>query len=283
MYKTQLALIAAASILLAPFPVMAYSPANSVLIAQAREELTVKGYILRAMDLTNQGKLQEAFEAVNKAIELEPTNNAPYLLRAALYRATNQPEKAIKDCTKIVESGEDFDKISYVYFFRGHLYFTENRLEEALHDFNTAIAFEPTEPDYYYLRGATHFKLNHPHKALADFTVAVRTDDVNSLAFENKDHLHYFRGVLYAQLEDYNKALIELNQAINITKDKRPEHFHQRSIVNWNLADFQSSLSDAKMALELYRQTGNTEGVKELEGLVEEIKTVLQKIQDAGE
>ncbi len=133
--------------------------------------------------------------------------------------------------------------LSQVLFSRGVELHRANRLQDALTNYDQALALNPNHPEALYRRGVILWALNRSQEALASTNraLALRPQFVEAL---------YNRAVMLRQLGHHDKALASLNEALKIN----PRHVD--ALIN-RAHIFQSShrseeaLLDVKTALEI--------------------------------
>ena len=97
-----------------------------------------------------------------------------------------------------------------VHFFQGVAYANQNKLDDALSEFNRVIKIDPSYAFAYYNRGIFyHFKEDYRH-ALLDYTKAISLDDKMTEAYIN-------RGRIYFKIEkDVNRACDDWETACSL-------------------------------------------------------------------
>ena len=81
------------------------SPAEEVTgewYADPAEEVTGEWYADQAHELNEQGRYDEAIEACNKAIELDPNLDVAYIHRASTYEKQGKKAEAIADLETLI-------------------------------------------------------------------------------------------------------------------------------------------------------------------------------------
>lgn len=122
---------------IAPFMASAADPNVEDLLKQARAAF-------------NQGKPAEALALATKAIEANPKNPNAYLVRAKLYEAAKQHEKAVADCDQALKLEP---RAPNVYQLRGSEYFKLGHIQESIADFDKFIELTPAQAPYHWQRG----------------------------------------------------------------------------------------------------------------------------------
>jgi len=92
---------------------------------------------------------------------------------------------------------------------RGISLLEEGQYEQAILEFNQAIALDPQYGDAFNNRGVAYTYVGEYDKAIADFSKAIELDLTFSDVFNN-------RGVAYAHVGEYDKAIADFNKAIEL-------------------------------------------------------------------
>lgn len=109
---------------------------------------------------------------------------------------------------------------------RGNVRVSQNRLEEAIADYNQAIDLAPDQPDPYLNRGTALEGLGQWQAAIADYTKVLQLNPEDAAAYNN-------RGNARAGLGQWQEALSDYQQAVAID----PQFAFAR--VNAALAEYQ--------------------------------------------
>lgn len=89
---------------------------------------------------------------------------------------------------------------------RGNAKVSQNKLEDAIADFNKAIALEPQAPDPYLNRGTALEGLGKWNEAIADYNHVLELDPQDAAAYNNRGNAKAGLGQWEAALTDYQKA-----------------------------------------------------------------------------
>jgi serine/threonine protein kinase/Flp pilus assembly protein TadD len=132
---------------------------------------------------------QGALEALQKAVECNPDDAWAYGGMGVVYFDLREYEKAIGAFTKAIDlqqasRDESADTRRYrPYLDRGDAYAALQMYEQALADYDKAVALAPFFPATYKRRGLVHFRLSNYDKALADVAKAVELNDLGALGW----------------------------------------------------------------------------------------------------
>jgi tetratricopeptide (TPR) repeat protein len=119
----------------------------------------------------------------------------------------------------------------------------KGKKQEALEDYNKAIALDPNYADSYVERGNVLLGLGDKQGAIADYTRAIKLDPNYALAYYN-------RGVVRNDLGDKQGALVDYTKAIEFDP-KYVGAYNNRGNVRSDLGDKQGAIADYTKAIEL--------------------------------
>ncbi len=130
-----------------------------------------------------------------------------YFRRATELRKKDDLEGAIASYTKAIELNPNFTK---AYADRCSVYLEEQKTEAALADCDKAIQLNPKMWNAYYTRGMVYFT-SQPFSpdAIQDFSTVISLKADHSAAYYN-------RAVLYANCQEYEKAVLDLTKIIEL-------------------------------------------------------------------
>ncbi|HIK29180.1 MAG: tetratricopeptide repeat protein [Oscillatoriaceae bacterium SKW80] len=95
---------------------------------------------------------------------------------------------------------------------RGNAKVSQNKLEEAIADYNKAIELAPEAPEPYLNRGIALEGLGQWQKAIADYNRVLELEPTDAAAFNN-------RGNAFAGLGEWEKAIADYRQATLLAPD----------------------------------------------------------------
>lgn len=194
-------------------------------ICHAQE--TAQEYYNVSIALGAKGKFDEAKAELQKALKVEPYNSTAkkYLhiiedskegkitadMALILFHATflgdkNKPDEAMTEFNKAIASAPAYD---HAYTCRGLIYVDKGMLEEAIADYTKAIELNPKNAEAYNTRGFIRTLRSQHAQALADFTKAIEIDPELVEAYQN-------RGIIYMLKDDYEPACADWVQACQL-------------------------------------------------------------------
>ncbi|MDR1879856.1 MAG: tetratricopeptide repeat protein [Tannerellaceae bacterium] len=152
-------------------------------------------------------ELEEALEALNRMIALDPEHTAPLFTRINVLFMLDREEEAIKDCMRVIESDAS-NPIAW--FLMGRAKKQAGDLSGAIAALTSAIELKDDFTSAYLLRAEALLAANQLPEALSDTEKALSLEAEEESAYLVKGRVHEAMGDLPAATADYEKAL-ELN------------------------------------------------------------------------
>jgi tetratricopeptide (TPR) repeat protein len=168
-------------------------------------------YVLRGIAYYNWrpadlSYLHQAIADCDQAIQLDSKIELAYSVRAACYSYLGDDLQAIEDFTTVIA----LNPSAIAYYNRGAVYAQQCYPQAALKDFNRSLALNHRNSAAYYSRGNTKFDLQDQTGAFQDYKRALGASE----AFDPKDeHGFYARGIAHERLEEKTKAVQDLQTA----------------------------------------------------------------------
>jgi tetratricopeptide (TPR) repeat protein len=114
-------------------------------------------------------------------------------------------------------------KASIAYINLGLACANAGRLDEAIRDYNQAIALKSDDDLAYNNRGAAYDKAGHPDQAIRDYTQAIALNPGDGRA-------HYNRGIVLAAAKRYVEAVADYDQAIALKPDYAEAYLNRGNV-----------------------------------------------------
>lgn len=157
----------------------------------------------------------EAYSDFDEALALEPHNPIAHTDLGYTHLKNNKLAEALDSFNKAIEIDP---KLGHAYLNRGSAYTNIKDLDQALKDFKTAITLLPRGLD------SAHAHMNKGNIELIDgnFSDAIKDFSYGIKIFTDsnkRSNCLYHRGLAYYSVADYDKALTDLTQAIEFSKD----------------------------------------------------------------
>jgi tetratricopeptide (TPR) repeat protein len=156
-----------------------------------------------------------AATALEKSIFYDSTNREAYrYLGEAQYIQKNysKAEKTFTTCIRLYQNLKD--SLHKLYSYRGQAYFNQKKNDLALADYEMADRLKPNTVDYIVGIGQLAFEVKDNQKVVNAFTRAIaiyKPAQKNELAFA-----YYARGRAYHELKNKEKALQDMNKAVEL-------------------------------------------------------------------
>lgn len=119
--------------------------------------------------------------------------------------------------------------------------------DRALLDFSLFLLLNPTYSQGYFGRGLSYLGLQQEEEALADFEAALATAPPDAEAY--RASIHRLRGDLHSNARRFEAALADYDAVIALTPNA--EAFANRALMHLALADHESARDDLTRAIEL--------------------------------
>jgi len=189
--------------------------------------------------LLQNGNILVAYNQLQYLIKEDSTLCDAWNLLGNIYTSRSNLDSAILAYNKALKCSEK----PLFYYNRATMYSMNNRLNEALNDFNKAILLDSMVPDYYSNRGITYYKAKNYNAAINDFKHAILLNGKNI-----DYHLNLCN--VYVTIEDWQNALMVLNRVIELNPNDG-ETYARRSFVHEKLGLTQKACNDIKQAIHL--------------------------------
>lgn len=136
------------------------------------------------------------------------------LLHAIQEHNAGNLEEAIETYTKILDAVNDKDKnvIAVIRKHRGMAYFSMNKFEEAITDFEVSLQYDPKAYRTYYYKGIVYSIEKKYELAIQNFNQSLEINPYQA-------HTHFRRAMTYFELQEYEKSMNDLNSAIDLGMD----------------------------------------------------------------
>ena len=225
------------------------------------------------------GDTKNAFQLLDKALELAPNDGLNYFHRGMLFRKTGQASEAVQD---FMRSGENFRKgknykdslqaytvaiklapqEAAAYIARGKVLNLMKNYTDAIQDFGKAIALDAAASSAYYNRGASLYRLEKFAEALRDYTQVTQLKP-------NDDGGHFNRGLTHVKLAKPAEAIDDFSAVLAL----KPDHhwaYYNRAKLYAQLGQNKEAAADYNAYLKLRAGKDN------------DAEKIRQKIRDLG-
>jgi tetratricopeptide (TPR) repeat protein len=124
----------------------------------------------------------------------------------------------------------------------GLSYYDEGNYQEAIRQFDMAIASAPDMSEAYNDRGLAYFAIGENDKALADFDKAIELTPNSGVSYSN-------RGAVYFSLGNDGQAIADLDKAIELSPGLA-KAYHNRGLVYLSRGEADQAVLDFDQAIE---------------------------------
>ena len=210
------------------------------------------GYMMRAFATYRQGVLQtdpprkkelldSTMADLATCMRLNPKYGQTYYVRAQVYEAQHDHDKAIADYAQVIQLLPS--KKAQAYRSRGMIYYTQKQHDRAIKDFDECIRLDPTNQNALNARGFAWYLKKDYDKAITDYSEAIRIDPKFVLGYGN-------RAIAWIVKNDYEKAFADLDEAIRL--DPKNVAAHNARGFTWYIKkDYGKAIADYNEAIRL--------------------------------
>jgi tetratricopeptide (TPR) repeat protein len=133
----------------------------------------------------------------------------------------------------------EFPDNPVVWSNRGSTLVGENRIEEAISDFNKAIAIDPQQADPYLNRGTAFERIGKYQEAIEDYNRVLAIDPNDAMAYNNRGNAKAGKGSWDEAIADYRKAS-ELRPSLAIARVNEALALYQTGDSEQSLKNFRN-------------------------------------------
>ncbi|MBD2777460.1 tetratricopeptide repeat protein [Iningainema tapete] len=187
-------------------------------------------------------QLNKALVAIDKAIKLQQDNPNLYNNKWAILEGSKQYALALSAISKAIE----FSPRAAFYYNRGVTYHKQQKLDQALVDYNKAITLNPQLTKAYHNRGMLYIDRQKWDLALADFNKVIILNPQFASTYNN-------RGIVYHKQQRWDLALADYNKAITLYPQYAVAYFNRGELYK-NQQKLDLALADYNKAITLNSQ-----------------------------
>ncbi|OQD43168.1 hypothetical protein BUL40_08770 [Croceivirga radicis] len=209
-------------------------------------------YYEKGKSLYDEGNYTKAIELLTKDIDLNGGTDLAYYYRGRALQSTQKYQKAILNFNKAIAINED---LIYIHVNKAVTQIKLKQHDSALQGLNYIITkFEPSQDSNINRNLAIAYNNRGliKHQILKDFPNAL-ADFNKSLSFEenSESQLPFMnRGVLFLETKEYEKAITDLERAIQLNDKKAWAHF-MKARAHFQIKNYSNSLISINRAIEL--------------------------------
>ncbi len=187
-------------------------------------------YFLKARDSMNLSNYRDAIGGITRAMQLKSCSFRLYFQRGLAYYRMANIDLAIRDYQSALalapflkRSLHNSQLICEAYNQRGIRRLQDGQYQQALKDFNIAIAIHPGFSEPYLNRGVTFRKMGIYNSAIEDFNRAIELHN-------NYVDAYFNRGLTFNEMEQYDRALRDLKTAVIMNPAYHHGYYHMGNI-----------------------------------------------------
>jgi tetratricopeptide (TPR) repeat protein len=160
---------------------------------------------LSYLSIKQIGVWKNSFVVLDYILEKEPPKDPRvYLSRGMAFERIGRSDEAIEDYNRAIAS----DPSSYQAFLgRGTIFRKTGRLDKAIEDYNRAIALNPSYYQAFFGRGTTFEKMGRFDKAIEDYDRAIALNPEYYEAYNNRGMQYKATGQLDRAIADFDKTI----------------------------------------------------------------------------
>ncbi len=170
--------------------------------AEDGEWLFVSGGKVRKSDVV---KTKDAPAYYQSLLDANPRNAWALCQKGLLLGSEGELEQALKDFNQAIAIDPGYAE---AFVMRGSLHATNEDFDQAIEDYTKAIQLRPDYADAYHQRGFCYFEnLDDNDLALADFDKAIQVCPEYSEAYAGRGLIYQYIGRIKDALADYDRAI----------------------------------------------------------------------------
>lgn len=153
--------------------------------------------------------------------------------------------KAIAACTALIKTpGASKDDLVLAYHWRGIRSGSGNNQDQAIADFNAALALDPANKEVLLSRGDAYRGKSDRGRAFEDYQRVINIDPTFAIAFLKRAEVYLEAGQFDNAIADYNRALI-------LDLPWREEGFSARAAAHLKMGNLDAAIADYSEAIRL--------------------------------
>ena len=194
------------------------------------EKIVVQAYLEGRALSKEEGKEEDALQALDKALKKYDRHSQAYERRGAINYKLGNKEDSIYDFKKSIQFDQ---RNAEAHLGLGQIMYEQKKYKEAVNCFDlatkAAVALQPAYWIARRMKGASHIKLKEFDKAVFDLGLFSRkkfTESDPNYVYREKVLSQY--GMALLEMGDYEKAVEAFDQALQINSAKEKDHRAQQ-------------------------------------------------------
>ncbi len=180
-------------------------------LALLRDKKLLNLYHIKIWSLSNLGKIDEALETANKAIDIKKNFLTYYDKAEILYN-----KKDYKAAQNNYQLAITYDRNNIIgYIGLANSYYYQDLYDQTVSTANSALNIDQRSRDAYWIRALAYYKKVDYMKAIADLSqiIVLHPED------ENLKDVFYKRGEIYYDFNMHTNAINDFTSVIDIDED----------------------------------------------------------------
>jgi tetratricopeptide (TPR) repeat protein len=229
-----------------------FAPAHAALgvVLKAKDPNAALAEFNRALELDAQstalnsraglylslGQFEAAIRDFDALIARDSANNLAYLNRGVAQERLGNLQSALEDYGRSIAAAPS----ASAHFDRANLYVQLDQPEQALADFNAALAIDPKNIKALLGRADENYGARHLADSLADYTLVIEAQPKNAEVFFKRGSVYFDLGDFAAAYRDYSTSL-ELDP-------KQPDVLRNRGLAAERMGTLKDAQKDRQRA-----------------------------------
>ncbi|KMT22089.1 tetratricopeptide repeat protein [Clostridium cylindrosporum] len=223
-----------------------YSEAILCLNKVIEEDESFQGaFYDRAFCYKQLGDYEKAIVDYEKALEINPKYDAFYYELTRVYFDKGDFDKVLETLDRAEKSNPNWPYKTFAYTLKGDIYYNKkHNLDDSIENYTKSIDLSPTA--YAYIqRGRCYQDKNEYELSIKDFDFALEIDSKNASAYFRK-------AISYEAMENMDKAIEYYSLAIENSKDSMKEvYYNSRGCCYGYMKDYENAIIDFKEAINI--------------------------------
>ena len=228
-----------------------------------------RAHINRADIFYTRGDKEQALENLEKALAINPHSTLALLIKGEIlaYQDGSDMPAAIEVYSQAIAVNPNDPGLLNN---RCGAYMATQQLDLALVDCDRALQIQPNDASVILIRGNIRLAQGSNEDAVQDYSKAIKINEaadnvqLNQAAYSN-------RASALFQLQDFNGALSDINEALELKPDA-PEDYFKRGLIKVATEDKAGGKEDLNKAADLYVQQGRTDSHKTVIAMIEQLE-----------
>ena len=206
--------------------------------SQADLQADIYSNLRLAYIYTKQNNLKKAFEHLDTAQRIDPTDFRPQLFLGLVHLKTGQCEKAIRNFRVAAATKKDSSSL-HVNLAAAH--WSLGHTDKTIKELKQAISINPLNENALVFYSDVMFNLDYNDKTIQPLEFFVKLNSSSKFAWERLARAYYFTG-------KYTKAKHALDNLISISDE--PYTYNNLGVVYWQMREHKAALKCLFEAIE---------------------------------